>query len=117
MRIKMMAAITAMAVCVGAGVSLMAAPGTWTGKISDSMCGASHDMGGKNQTDKECTASCVKDGSKYVLVFGDKVLKIANQDFKDLAKFAGDAVKITGDADKDNVITITKIEAAPVKGK
>jgi hypothetical protein len=116
MRIRITVAAVAVAMCASVGAALAAAPETWTGKISDSMCGAKHDMGG-TKTDKECTAACVKGGSKYVLVVGDKVMKISNQDFKDLAKFAGDAVKLTGEMGKDNTIAVSKVEAAPVKGK
>jgi hypothetical protein len=112
-----MAATAAMALCVWGGTTLGAAPATWTGKISDSMCGVKHAMGDKKMTDKECTDACVKGGSKYILVLGDKVMKIDNQDFKGLAKFSGDAVKITGEMGKNDTITISNIEAAPVKGK
>jgi len=65
--------------CVGLLVGLrafaQAAEKTWTGKISDSMCGASHAkmMGehtGAKMTDRECTLACVKGGGKYVFVSG-----------------------------------------------
>lgn len=85
---------------------------TWTGKISDSSCGASHDTmteHGKKGTDKDCTLMCVKKGSQYVFVNEGKVLKITNQDFKSLQRFAGETIKVTGDLDGD-AITATKIE-------
>ena len=77
--------------------STFAAPQTWTGTISDSMCGAKHMEGehGMKVSDKECTEMCVKKGAKYVLVSDGKVLAIANQDFKGLAQLKGDAVTIT----------------------
>jgi hypothetical protein len=87
---------------------------TWTGKISDSSCGASHDAmtkHGKKGTDNDCTLMCVKKGSKYVFVSGKEVRAIANQDFKDLQQFAGDTVKLTGQL-KDNTITVSRIEKA-----
>lgn len=88
---------------------------TWTGKISDSSCGASHDTKtehGKKGTDKDCTLMCIKDGSKYVFVHEGKVLKIANQDFKELRPFAGEkTVKLTGDL-KGDTVTVTRIEKA-----
>ena len=115
MNIRRMALTTAIAIGLSAGAGLTAAPQTWTGKISDSMCGAKHmSMGGKNQTDKSCTVDCVKEGDKYILVVGTKTMKIANQTFKDLAKFAGDAVTVTGEL-KGDTITVTKVEAVPVK--
>src|SRR5918996_287490 len=73
---------------------------TWTGKISDSSCGASHDAmteHGKKGTDEDCTLMCVKKGAKYVFVTGSQVRPIANQDFKDLQQFAGDTVRLTGE--------------------
>lgn len=39
---------------------------TWTGTISDSMCGAKHGMA--KMTDRECTEMCVKTGAKYIFV-------------------------------------------------
>lgn len=87
---------------------------TWTGKISDSSCGASHDAmteHGKKGTDKDCTLMCVKKGAKYVFVTGGQVRPIANQDFKDLQQFAGDTVKLTGEL-KNDAITVSRIEKA-----
>ncbi len=86
---------------------------TWTGTISDSMCGAKHMEGehGMKVTDKECTDMCVKKGAKYVLVSDGKVMPIANQNLASLKNFAGDRVTVTGDL-KDNSITVSKIEKA-----
>jgi hypothetical protein len=89
-----------------------AAEQTWSGKISDSACGAKHEEAAEGQgvmADRECTQACVRGGSKYVLVVDGKVVQIANQDNKDLATHAGHAVKITGEL-KGNAITVTKIE-------
>jgi hypothetical protein len=87
---------------------------TLPGKISDAMCATSHDTmteHGKKMSDKQCTVACVQHGSQYVFVSGDKVLNIANQSFKSLQQFAGDAVKLTGDVQGDTV-TVAKIEKA-----
>ncbi len=87
---------------------------TLTGKISDAMCGKSHDTmteHGKKMTDKQCTVACVEHGSSYVIVAGNKVLKISNQDFAGLKQFAGDAVRVTGDV-KGDTITLTRIDKA-----
>jgi len=89
-----------------------AAEQTWSGKISDSACGAKHEEAAEGQgvmADRDCTQACIRGGSKYVLVVDGKVLQIANQDNKDLATHAGHAVKITGEL-KGNAITVTKIE-------
>jgi hypothetical protein len=89
-----------------------AAEQTWSGKISDSACGAKHEEAAEGQgvmADRDCTQACVRGGSKYVLVVDGKVFQIANQDNKDLATHAGHAVKMTGEL-KGNTITVTKIE-------
>jgi len=66
---------------------------------------------GKNA--RECTAGCVKAGGKYVLVSGDKVYDIKNQNFAALAANAGASVQLTGDVSTDGkTITVTKV--APV---
>jgi hypothetical protein len=64
---------------------------------------------GTKMTDKQCAVACVEHGAKYVFVQGDKILTIANQDFKELPTFAGDAVRVTGDM-KGDTITVTKLE-------
>ena len=87
---------------------------TWTGKIADSACGAKHEEAIENEgvmADRECTQACVRGGSKYILVVDGKVLKIANQDNKDLATHAGHAVKVTGEMKGDS-ITVSTIEMA-----
>ena len=89
-----------------------AAEQTWTGKISDSACGAKHEEAAEGQgvmADRECTQACIRGGSKYVLVVDGKVFQIANQDNKDLATHAGHAVKLTGELN-GNAITVSRIE-------
>ena len=89
-----------------------AAEQTWTGQISDSVCGAKHEEAAEGQgkmPDRDCTVACVRGGSKYVLVSDGKVLQIANQDNKDLAAHAGHTVKMMGEM-KNNAITVAKIE-------
>ena len=75
-----------------------AAEQTWTGKISDSMCGASHkagaEHGGKTMSDHDCTLACVKNGAKFVFVHSGKVYKIENQDFASLPEHAGYTVQL-----------------------
>jgi hypothetical protein len=108
MKLRLTLAAAAMA-AMTAGPVFAAQAQTWTGKISDSMCGADHGKnGGTPQKDHDCTVTCVKGGSKYVLVVGDKIYKIGNQKFADLAKDAGYPVKVTGSI-KDDTITVTKV--------
>jgi hypothetical protein len=89
-----------------------AADQSWTGKISDSKCGATHKSGGEHDakmTNADCTKACVKGGAKYVFVHEGKILNISNQDFADLEKHAGHTVKLTGEMTGDS-INVSKIE-------
>jgi hypothetical protein len=90
-----------------------AAEQTWSGTISDSMCGRSHksaiEHAGKKMSDHDCTVACVKGGGKYVFVAGTKIYDIANQDFAALEEHAGHDVKLTGEMTGDT-IKVTKIE-------
>lgn len=79
---------------------------TLTGWISDSCCGARN----ANAEGAGCTKACIKNGSKAVLVVGDKVYTIKG-DSKQYADHAGKEVKVTGTIDGDS-LEITKIEAA-----
>lgn len=93
---------------------------TFKGRISDSMCGAKHMAGeheGKKTTDRECVEKCIKGGEKYVFVGeGDKVFKIANQNFAGLKAHAGHEVTVTGTM-KDDTLTVSKIEMPPAEKK
>ena len=85
---------------------------TWTGKISDSMCGAKHNTSaehGAKMTERDCVEKCIKDGSKYVFVSKGKVYSIENQDMADLAEHAGHTVHLTGEMTGDT-IKVSKIE-------
>ena len=90
-------------------------PQVWTGRISDSMCGASHRMkaGTGKLSERECIFECIKALAKYVLVDDkDQVIAIANQDLGGFPLYAGRQVKITGTL-KNGAILATKVE--PVK--
>ena len=80
---------------------------TWTGKISDSACGASHaKMRAAHSdlaSDKDCTLACIKMGSKYVFVSKGKVFQIENQNLDDLQKYAGQNVTLTGKLTGDSI--------------
>jgi hypothetical protein len=72
---------------------------TLTGEVSDAMCGAKHEMPG-NAAD--CTKVCVKHGSKYALVVGDKVYTLETSDkaaLDQLDGLAGAKAKVTGEVD------------------
>ena len=87
---------------------LYAATGTWTGYISDSMCGAK----GTSEKHADCAAKCVKEhGAKYVFVndADKKVYAIDDQD--KVAAHAGHHVTVKGSVDGDN-LKLTSIEMA-----
>jgi hypothetical protein len=76
---------------------------TLTGEVSDAMCGAKHEMPGKAA---DCTKGCVKHGSKYALVVGDKVYTLETTDKATLDKLdglAGAKAKVTGEVDGTTV--------------
>ena len=90
---------------------------TWTGTISDSMCGASHDgmrTHGEKVTDRECTVACVNyqtpGAPRFVFVSAGKVYPIKNQNFGGLGRRSGAPIVLTGDLDSGGAITITKID-------
>jgi len=98
---------TAILACLA--VSAFAAKGaTFTGTVSDAMCGAKHMMAGD---DASCTHACVSKGSKYALVVGDKVYTLDTTDKKALEIFdkqAGAKVTVTG-SEKDSTITVNSV--------
>ena len=82
---------------------------TFTGVITDTMCGPKHGMM-KNQPDDRCVRMCVKGSSEYALFDGNNVLKLSDQ--RKPAKFAAQHVKITGTYDaKKKTIKVTSIES------
>jgi hypothetical protein len=87
----------------------------WSGRLSDSMCGASHQMraaAGK-MSERQCLFECIKALAQYVLVDEkQQVILIANQDLGGFPLYAGRPVRITGKL-KDGAIVATKIEAIP----
>jgi hypothetical protein len=81
----------------------LAADTTLNGKVSDAMCGAKHQMAGN---DASCTRTCVKGGSKYALVVGDKVYTLETDDKASLDKLnelAGAPAKVTGEVKGDTI--------------
>jgi hypothetical protein len=88
-----------------------AKPQSFTGEVSDSMCGAKHMMENK----AECTRACVSKGSNYALVVGDKVYTLNTSDkaaLDELNTLAGSQAKVTGTANGE-AIDVSKV--APAK--
>src|SRR5438874_10577681 len=91
---------------VGAA-ALAADPKSLTGTITDTMCGAKHMMPGPAA---DCVRDCVKGGSKYGLVVGDKVYTLAGHE-ADLDKLAGEKVTIKGEV-KGDTVQVAAVAAA-----
>ncbi len=76
---------------------------TFTGVVSDSMCGAKHMMPGDPVA---CAHACLKQGSKYALVVGDKVYTLETSDKSatdELDKLIGQKAKVSGTANGDTI--------------
>ena len=104
--------VCSLALVLVAGFSLASAKdkeGSWTGWITDSMCGAKH--GSANPA--ECTNKCVKDhGAKYALYnSADKKVYALDPQAK-LAEHAGQFVKVTGTAEGET-IKVKSVETVP----
>ena len=97
------------------GAALLAAadkPQTFTGVITDTMCGAKHAMG--ITPDDKCVRECVKMDPKkwkYALLVGKDVYVLSDQQTPE--KFAAQKVTVTGTLfEKTKVIKVDTIEAA-----
>lgn len=87
----------------------IAAPQTLIGVVTDDMCGRKHAMM-PGKPDSECVRACVKAGSKYALLVGDRVY-VLKGDAKQFDPFAGKKVKVAGDV-SGTTITLASITAA-----
>lgn len=83
---------------------------TFTGTITDTMCGAKHEMM-KNTPDDQCVRACAKGQYSYALFDGSNVLKLSDQ--KTASKFAAKKVRVNGALDpKTGTIKVSSIEPA-----
>lgn len=83
---------------------------SFTGTVSDAMCGAKHMMEGDPAA---CLRACIQKGSKYALVVGDKVYTLDTQDPDTLAtldKLANQKAMVKGELDGDT-ITVKSVVA------
>ena len=69
------------------------------GTVTDSMCSVKHVAGTKD--DVACAEKCMKMGDKAVLVVGDKVYKIENQE--SVSKHIGHKVDVMGTLNGDTI--------------
>jgi hypothetical protein len=81
-----------------------------TGTVTDTMCGAKHMM--TNITPAQCTRECVKQGSDYGLLSDGKVYTLKG-DAKQIDKYAGESVTVTGKIEGSTVTVNSISEAKP----
>ena len=95
------------------------------GSIGDSHCGAkAHptESRGRKISGRECIVGtddgvvpgCLRNGGKFVLVVGDKVYQITNQDFAGLRENAAQNVRVMGELTGDT-ITLKTLSAVNTK--
>lgn len=93
---------------LGSVLSAADAPRTFTGVITDTLCGAGHAMM-KAKSDASCVKLCVKGSGEYALFDGQSVLKLTDQ--KTPARFVAQHVKVVGTYDqKSKTIKVSSIE-------
>ena len=82
---------------------------TWSGTVSDSMCGAKHTAA--SASDAACVKKCVKGGASAVLVTDGKVYPISADSQVKVTPLLGQKVTVTGKLDGDT-IEIASAQAA-----
>ena len=89
---------------------MLAADQTFTGTITDDMCGGDHkdmNMG----PDEKCVTECVRGGAKYALWDGKETYVLSDQ--KSAANFAAKKVTVKGTLDAQaKTIQVSSIAAA-----
>lgn len=94
-------------------IAIAAKAETFTGVITDTMCGAHHGML-KDHSEDQCVRICAKGEYSYALYDGTNVFKLSDQ--KTPAKFAAQEVRVTGTLDQKNkTIKVSSIE--PITNK
>jgi hypothetical protein len=84
--------------------SLFAAAGfgeTWSGTVSDSMCGAKHEAA--SESDAACVKKCVKGGASAVFISDGKVYQIAAKSQSKIMPLLGQKVTVMGKMDGDTI--------------
>jgi hypothetical protein len=90
-------------------------PGTFTGVVTDTMCGSKpHGNMMKDKTDAECARLCAQGSHSYALFDGTAVMKLGDQ--KIAAKYAGQRVKVTGAWDEKSK-TLKAESIVPANGE
>ncbi len=99
---------TCLILTLAGGLFAATEPATFTGVITDTLCGRSHGMM-KAPSDEACVRMCLKGSGEFALYDGRNILKLSNQKLP--AKFAARRVKVTGTWDaKNQRIKVASIE-------
>ena len=80
---------------------------TFTGQVGDAMCVRTHMMPGKDEA--TCTRACIKEGSSYALIVGDKVYTLEGK-LDGLDALAGKTAVVTGSL-KAGKIVVSSVAA------
>jgi hypothetical protein len=87
-----------------------AAPGSWTGWIVDSKCGAKN----ANANAKACVLYCVKQGAKFVLSTGADQPLLGLDDQRLASEHVGERVRVRG-RKEGTTIKVEAIESASAR--
>jgi hypothetical protein len=99
----------AMILTAAALLSASTAKRTFTGVITDKMCGASH-AAMKVTPDAKCVRDCAKAGSQYALLEGKNLYTLSHAKAPDT--YAGQRVRVSGTLDeKTRTIQVESIAA------
>lgn len=74
---------------------------TWSGTVSDSMCGAKHEAA--SASDTACVKKCVKGGASAVFLSDGKVYQISAKSQSKVMPLLGQKVTLTGKMDGDTI--------------
>ena len=89
-------------VSFGSMMAVAAFGASWSGTISDSMCGAKH--AGATAADQKCVEGCVKEhGAAPVLVVGDKIYKFSDDSKDKVMAHLGQKVTVSGKLTGDTI--------------
>jgi len=100
--------VAALSFALGGAVITFAQQQTFTGVLTDSMCGATHMA--KDKTPAECTRMCVKDGMKYAMAAAKKLYTLEGHE-AELAKLAGQRVIVKGIL-KGDTLSVQEVAAS-----
>src|SRR6266542_4531845 len=100
-RVRSAAALLVFLLTIGTWALAGSADKTFTGVISDDMCGRKHTMM-PGKPDADCVRACVKAGSKYALVTPDKVYKLDGPAAQ-IDKLTGANATVTGTVAGDTI--------------